>query len=956
MFMGDSRSGRGPGFMPFQDFSFVARGSGLDARCGLLGMRITGRRDGTGQLGQFEYEEGTVGDASGYYFWKNAADRAIGSWREVFPTVISSSLGGSTSPPAITPSKAETSFTYTTATFTDLNGTRASIDYGEGGSSGFADGTPFPGISPGKFVVSPGAPASSLPAGAISGGGSVGVGVIPGGSVGVGGAFPGFAGVPNPLGGTWPWPGFTGAPNPLGGTWPWPRFSGGSGGGAGAPSGGDAGAGIFGIGNPNAGKKKKSGGAHGNGGPYGAKMTPVTPSGSGTGSVITRMSPTKSDWREDLGYESKQPIGPMRNGLPEWPSFPKGFHGLTVQATDVDKQTEMFMPVDPRLIAPNNGGVPQMGTLVADVAPTREVDIARMAPLQSLVRVVPKPSGQFTLKGAQGNALAWNIGISGLWDSMGGFVVDDNGSGSAFTAVVSVRGGGPFDVAGPCKHVIGQTSEGDPITPLHFSKDMLIRGFGVDGPLDFRNLEVPADQIENGPWTQKVFLGWDPNAKHTIPRDTLETSYPGRWAWWTHGTTGLEDEDPPAITPSGPGGGGGGSTTPSGGGGSPTPGGEPGPPPTGSPGSPGPGNGNGQPGFDIQIGDVLTGYPFNPGVPVPIPVPKKFVAGMSADVNRTDARASTHLEFQAPVLSGRAMLVSPESPDLAHDPNPNLDDFDRWLNNSPVTWKAYTYGEQDSSSSDPMAGGASTHVHTQEPGASRSRGGTGDGGLVFTNPEVGLQDAGDDFAPAGVTKSTTHVVMAPGVNLALGKPDLSSGGLLDAHKMSEQSGDLVVDRVDSSGTEAEALRLKSDGNADMTLGDSAGATKFAVKDLGGVEVASVDSDGDATFTSLSTPTGGALTQTYATADATHAARTYSAPATLTDNSGGTSGGNTIAAITDGANAGSADLSTVQDAIATLAAKVNALISEVENLSVDHLDTAAFLNYIADQLQAGKLPT
>ena len=49
-------------------------------------------------------------------------------------------------------------------------------------------------------------------------------------------------------------------------------------------------------------------------------------------------------------------------------------------------------------------------------------------------------------------------------------------------------------------------------------------------------------------------------------------------------------------------------------------------------------------------------------------------------------------------------------------------------------------------------------------------------------------------------------------------------------------------------------------------------------------------------------------------------------ATLTDNSGGTSGGNTIAAIADGNNAGSADLAATQNAIATLSAKVNAILA------------------------------
>ena len=48
--------------------------------------------------------------------------------------------------------------------------------------------------------------------------------------------------------------------------------------------------------------------------------------------------------------------------------------------------------------------------------------------------------------------------------------------------------------------------------------------------------------------------------------------------------------------------------------------------------------------------------------------------------------------------------------------------------------------------------------------------------------------------------------------------------------------------------------------------------------------------------------------------------------TLTDSSGGTSGGDTVAAIADDTTTGSADLDDVQNAIATLAAKINEIIS------------------------------
>ncbi len=131
------------------------------------------------------------------------------------------------------------------------------------------------------------------------------------------------------------------------------------------------------------------------------------------------------------------------------------------------------------------------------------------------------------------------------------------------------------------------------------------------------------------------------------------------------------------------------------------------------------------------------------------------------------------------------------------------------------------------------------------------------------------------------------------------------------------------------------------------------------------------------------PAASALTQTYSTADATHAARTASAitdnsggatadgtiaavtaPTALTDSSGGSAGA-TLAAITNAANAGSADVGPTADAIASLAARqaenraaIVALTDAIKELStainavrVDQVDTAAFVNSLVDKLQA-----
>lgn len=78
---------------------------------------------------------------------------------------------------------------------------------------------------------------------------------------------------------------------------------------------------------------------------------------------------------------------------------------------------------------------------------------------------------------------------------------------------------------------------------------------------------------------------------------------------------------------------------------------------------------------------------------------------------------------------------------------------------------------------------------------------------------------------------------------------------------------------------------------------------------------------------------GVMTQTYATTS-----RTVGTPsASLTDSSGGTSGGNTIAAVSD--------IATAANAIATLAAKVNAI------LGTDIVNIKGVQNSVIDDLQA-----
>jgi len=66
-------------------------------------------------------------------------------------------------------------------------------------------------------------------------------------------------------------------------------------------------------------------------------------------------------------------------------------------------------------------------------------------------------------------------------------------------------------------------------------------------------------------------------------------------------------------------------------------------------------------------------------------------------------------------------------------------------------------------------------AHTQEPSISRFRGGTAIGGILILPPEVDLADSGSNYAPAGITRSSTYFMIGPGAFFAAGRPDFATG-------------------------------------------------------------------------------------------------------------------------------------------------------------------------------------
>jgi hypothetical protein len=71
----------------------------------------------------------------------------------------------------------------------------------------------------------------------------------------------------------------------------------------------------------------------------------------------------------------------------------------------------------------------------------------------------------------------------------------------------------------------------------------------------------------------------------------------------------------------------------------------------------------------------------------------------------------------------------------------------------------------------------------------------------------------------------------------------------------------------------------------------------------------------------------------ATATAVGTVKKAATVAAITDSSGGTSGGNTVAAIVAATDTTAAGLATTKNAIATLSAKVNAMLTALKNAGI-----------------------
>lgn len=175
------------------------------------------------------------------------------------------------------------------------------------------------------------------------------------------------------------------------------------------------------------------------------KTTGRPPAGKGCGLLNTMdVLPVKDkDWAKDDRLESLAPTRPKVDGKDAWPKFPRNYYGISLVADNEGKQEDLFHPTDPRIVSPNVAGDAMMGSLMVDLNGNFEVDLDRMARMQSFARVIKKPAG--CASWLNQNSIAWNIGFSGCSDVRGGLVIDfpsEGGGGGGGGATHPGTGGG----------------------------------------------------------------------------------------------------------------------------------------------------------------------------------------------------------------------------------------------------------------------------------------------------------------------------------------------------------------------------------------------------------------------------------------------------------------------------------------------------------------------------------
>lgn len=240
-----------------------------------------------------------------------------------------------------------------------------------------------------------------------------------------------------------------------------------------------------------------------------AGSTVALPSGASFDGAPNTMRPVINETMDpDARFQSAPFATPMEAGYKLWPRFPEGYYGIALPATNEERQVNLFLPCDPRLIAVNFEDDPQYGSLVCDMDGDGGIDIERMARLQSIMRVIVRPQSSL-LAFPDANCLAFQLNASGNGDTMGGLwfdVLRGNIAGHA-----AVQAGGPFDVGtSGDRHRLGEDADGNQINSLHLSLGALFLdkfNSDIDGPLHH---EGYAQGAVEAPHRTKCHFVFDP--------------------------------------------------------------------------------------------------------------------------------------------------------------------------------------------------------------------------------------------------------------------------------------------------------------------------------------------------------------------------------------------------------------------------------------------------------------
>lgn len=489
------------------------------------------------------------------------------------------------------------------------------------------------------------------------------------------------------------------------------------------------------------------------------------------------------------------------NGDLKWPKPARGMYGLALTADDEHQQLEYFYQTDPRMIAQHVFGDPKMGSMVCDLGEGNvagdsfAVSQQRMARLHTFMRVIWGPAftimpldpempvgdtvGELFPCDAFGNldefnSLAWQHMPHVCQHTGWGLVIDQKPKipvtgGKIAQPGTSMRG---IDSAFGAPYSIGMCS-------------MYEGGFFAPAP-DHDKHRVGIDGDNNKIFSQHLST----NALFRLPFDPIEP-----------GTPVLDDGGEIILE---------------------------------------------QPTFDGPLHFELIPYPESPINP---PFESQVILGWDETVpyqwncnyprwgkwrmwSFTGEGASTSHTRPVHVASAReytqrlgylwtpitrahtAMMFRPISPepgtlDFRHavkadewgeDRAALLDCFNR---TSPMTMRVEAFGRMRQPS-------GLEFDYNIDPETARWPGGTAPGGIAFMPPELDILDADNDYDPDNgtFTPSTGYLVAVPRVYWAAGIPDFTTGAIRNGYRWGRTTtnGDLVWDRLDSSGTATETMR------------------------------------------------------------------------------------------------------------------------------------------------------